>query len=753
VIGVPVNSMAKAAKPKGVKDSSELPLPNPHGRWTRLAFTIAPFIVYLLAERITLPGIDAFALERAGGSSATWSIVALGIMPWITAAVLVEIAAVVIPWWQHLRHGGVVGRAKLQRATNILGLIFSVFQAFSMTTLLQPASYTTLITLVAGAILTKLLAEMISRRGLANGYGVFFVGTMSLASVRTFLGEKQLFGWVDGLGVFVKIVACAALTWFVLTKLRPAQGFVQSEKQSNEQPRNDDSDNPYAAPGALGSSSPTDARHAQPIVWQLPTVASGLLPYSIVSALVLAPAMFYDSIPGVAALQQLLRSGKTSGIISLSLLFACTWICTWLFNQPKRVAKVYARLSTSNVPVGRIAGEVQEASRHAFAHALVFLFGVAVIDLVTRKVTNLPLGTENLVFAVVLCLDIAKEFRTLASRRDLVSVWPEHRPYAIAAARAALESEGILVHVRNEHQKRLFQFTVPYIPMEIFVPQKDAVRAAKILNDVLLESPERVKQNIENSPIVANRRPLQTWVVAIIALFSVGAVGLSWPIPKPEVVRGPRTTKLEFVLIDDDYTIFDDNDMTNRWMATKSNVELQQEQVPQGVGKTAVRAYAYVRKADHETLNAARIRLETWAKAIKLPEGGRVAIGEYQTYDEVQEKIVTIGWRAYLLKGAAILTEKDVAKAQAMPNPSDDLGAWIVRLEFTADGAQRFEKATEENIKRRFAIVLDGVVQSAPVIQSKIPGGVATISMGGGSTNHDQQRIDAQNLEKALNGY
>jgi preprotein translocase subunit SecD len=47
--------------------------------------------------------------------------------------------------------------------------------------------------------------------------------------------------------------------------------------------------------------------------------------------------------------------------------------------------------------------------------------------------------------------------------------------------------------------------------------------------------------------------------------------------------------------------------------------------------------------------------------------------------------------------------------------------------------------------------LLDGLVQSAPVIQTKIPGGIATITMG--SAIEEQQKIDAINLEKALNGY
>jgi preprotein translocase subunit SecD len=103
------------------------------------------------------------------------------------------------------------------------------------------------------------------------------------------------------------------------------------------------------------------------------------------------------------------------------------------------------------------------------------------------------------------------------------------------------------------------------------------------------------------------------------------------------------------------------------------------------------------------------------------------------------------------LKGSAVITAADVQDAQAMPDPNDERGAgWLVRLEFTPDGAKRFETYTGEHIKQRFAIVVDGVVMSAPLIQTRIPGGIATITMGNASP--DQQKKDAQQLARALGG-
>ena len=60
------------------------------------------------------------------------------------------------------------------------------------------------------------------------------------------------------------------------------------------------------------------------------------------------------------------------------------------------------------------------------------------------------------------------------------------------------------------------------------------------------------------------------------------------------------------------------------------------------------------------------------------------------------------------------------------------MGGWHVSLTFTDAGGRIFERITGANIKRRFAIILDGRISSAPVIQSRIAGGHGQITMGSG---------------------
>ena len=90
-----------------------------------------------------------------------------------------------------------------------------------------------------------------------------------------------------------------------------------------------------------------------------------------------------------------------------------------------------------------------------------------------------------------------------------------------------------------------------------------------------------------------------------------------------------------------------------------------------------------------------------------------------------------------------------IRDAAAQPDQGQgSLGGWHVALTFTDQGGTVFERITAANIKRRFAIILDERIESAPVIQTKIPGGHASITLG--SSDPEIQLRDARKLELVL---
>lgn len=748
--------MAKARSEKKPSRNGDLPTPNPHGLGVRLAATVVPMVVLMIGRYVSLPNLDLAAVPPGSAMLDHTSVMALGVMPLLTAALLVEVAAVVVPRWRHLRHGGEIGRAKLQWATNIVFLILAFFQGYATAMLLQTqmmshnvgigAAMTTALTLVAGASILKLAADFATNRGLVNGYGVIIVAWTLIDLGNDIWLRRQFFTPITWLVLPGSIVVIGALTYFVLERLRPEIASNPSSRELTSGPM--DTENPYAAPNE--KSTGDSGTHLESTV-RLPNPASGIGPYSMLWSMLEFPASA-AMIPGMQKLADSLEHPVARGLASISLLFSFTILLTWLYHQPRRVAAIYEKAADIQNSRGQTHAEAREALKNASAVALMYMLGLLVVDLLTRKYAPMmKLALSSVAVTTAVFVDFAKEWRMTATRRDWVSVWPEHRPYAIPPAREALRKAGIFVHIRDERQRRLLQFGAAYVPIEICVPVADAEKARQVLEKVLLAKPVSELQPTENSPplaIVTGERRRTSWaLMAGIVGLTLAALALSMPEKRPVQIDRPRTTKLEFVLTDDEHSVVDE--AVDLSLEERLHVHIESEQVALGPGKTAARKYAVVQMAEGETLDAARLRLEQWLASTKLPAGTRAAVGEYQRYDSDRGQFETLGWRTYLLQGTAILTEKDVYEAKAMPDTSNP-GHWVVRLAFTSAGADRFEQVTGDNIKRRFAILLDGRVTSAPVIQTKIAGGVAIISMG--TRDPEKEREDATKLEKALNG-
>ncbi|MCU0286578.1 MAG: protein translocase subunit SecD, partial [Acidobacteria bacterium] len=104
-----------------------------------------------------------------------------------------------------------------------------------------------------------------------------------------------------------------------------------------------------------------------------------------------------------------------------------------------------------------------------------------------------------------------------------------------------------------------------------------------------------------------------------------------------------------------------------------------------------------------------------------VPDGDIIAYGSRTDRSTGQK-----GSMPYLLKSKSLLTGASLETAKVQI--SDRYGEPNVSIKFNAQGATDFERITGENVRRRLAIVLDGVVHSAPVIQEKISGGQAQIT-------------------------
>src|SRR5215813_1531086 len=174
----------------------------------RVLFTLALLMVYRVGAHIPTPGINVAELERifsqaagsalglfdlfSGGNFRQLTIFALGIMPYITASIILQLMQVVFPYLERLQKEGELGRRKITQYTRYLTIVLSVIQSLSIAFTLQnqssggqPLVYhpgpgfvlLTVLTLTTGSAFIMWLGEQISERGIGNGMSlIIFVG-------------------------------------------------------------------------------------------------------------------------------------------------------------------------------------------------------------------------------------------------------------------------------------------------------------------------------------------------------------------------------------------------------------------------------------------------------------------------------------------------------------------------------------------------------------------------------------------------
>jgi len=215
-----------------------------------------------------------------------------------------------------------------------------------------------------------------------------------------------------------------------------------------------------------------------------------------------------------------------------------------------------------------------------------------------------------------------------------------------------------------------------------------------------------------------------------------------------------QTARLEFKLLDDDSDFLNALRLSADKTSLPEGVGFRQEttsvgQDAEGDVRRKTITYAYLTKREKETSKEALERFKTWTATLTPPPDREIGYEVMYDTDPVTQKATESGWRTYLLKTRAEITGDMIRDAIAQPDTSpNSLGGWYVAIRFTDAGGTIFDRITGANIKRRFAIILDSRIESAPVIQTRISGGNASITLG--SSDPESQLRDARKLELVL---
>ena len=213
----------------------------------RLWFLLGALIVYRIGAHIPVPGIDPATLEHlfksqqggilgmfnmfSGGALSRFTVFALGIMPYISASIIIQLMTVVSPQLEALKKEGEAGRRKITQYTRYGTVLLATFQAMGIAIALesQPGlvldvgimfRLTTMITLVAGTMFLMWLGEQITERGLGNGISIIIFAGIAAGLPRAIGGTLELtrtgaFSIPLVLVLFVAVLLVTALVVFV----------------------------------------------------------------------------------------------------------------------------------------------------------------------------------------------------------------------------------------------------------------------------------------------------------------------------------------------------------------------------------------------------------------------------------------------------------------------------------------------------------------------------------------------------------
>ena len=217
--------------------------------WARIGFVIAALIVYRIGTHVPVPGVDPIAIATlfeqnqgsildvlnmfSGGALSRLSVMALGVMPYISASIIMQMLTAVEPRLKQVKAEGESGRRKIQKWTRYAAAVLATFQAIGVASTVQaqsangvPVTLITgvqftivcVLTLVAGTMFLVWLGEQITDRGIGNGMSLIIFAGIVAGLPAAIGGTYELTKSGDFTPIFLLVLAVGviAVTAFVV---------------------------------------------------------------------------------------------------------------------------------------------------------------------------------------------------------------------------------------------------------------------------------------------------------------------------------------------------------------------------------------------------------------------------------------------------------------------------------------------------------------------------------------------------------
>ncbi|XOD70209.1 MAG: preprotein translocase subunit SecY [Sodalis sp. (in: enterobacteria)] len=402
----------------------------------RFFFVIKALIIFRIGSFIPIPGIDSTVLAKlieqqrgtiiemfnmfSGGALSRASIFALGIMPYISASIIVQLLTVIHPVLSEIKKEGEVGRRKISQYTRYGTLILAIFQSIGIATgipnmpaieglVINPGFvfyFTAVISLACGTMFLMWLGEKITERGIGNGISII-IFTGILSGLPPAIGntiEQARQGDLHFLLLILIIFLVFAVTFFVVFVERGQRRIVVNYAQRHQGRR------VYAA---------------QSTHLPLKVNIAGVIPAIFATSIILFPATLVSWFGGgtgwnwLATISIYLQTGQPLYVLlyASAIIFFCFFYTALIFN-PRETAE---NLKKSGAFVPGIRPGEQTAryidkvmTRLTMLGAMYITF-ICLIPEFMREAMKVPFyfGGTSLLIVVVVIMDFMAQVQTL----------------------------------------------------------------------------------------------------------------------------------------------------------------------------------------------------------------------------------------------------------------------------------------------------------------------------------------------------
>lgn len=402
----------------------------------KIFFVFAMLVIFRAVAAIPVPGVDIERLQKffesnqlfgmlnvfSGAGMDNFSLVMMGVGPYITSSIVMQLMTVVIPavekWY---REEGDIGRKKFQQVTRVLTVPFSIIQSYGMITLLKSQNVINQISgmellkimliVTAGTLFLMWLGELITEKGIGNGTSlIIFAGIVAnipnaVKQLAATWDSSQLFSYMIFLIVGVLVIAGVVF----ITEGQRNIPVTYARRVSGR--------------GMVSSSSYLPLRVNQ----------AGVIPIIFAMSILLFPQMIANVI-GITgsenakeialAISNFLQNQLAYGIVYFLLVVAFTYFYTTVTFEPTKIGENLQKQGgyIPGVRPGRSTAEyLQKILYRVTLAGAVFLGAIAVLPYIMQGVTHIQtmsIGGTSLLIAVSVALDSMKQVDSQLVMRD-----------------------------------------------------------------------------------------------------------------------------------------------------------------------------------------------------------------------------------------------------------------------------------------------------------------------------------------------